>query len=538
MLVLGTALLAASFWVGVATPATKHSAALRGGTLRLNMSNFDFDYVDPQLAFQPLTWSMLDTTAMLLVGYTEKADAKLHPIGATSLPSVSSDGRTYTFHIRPGLRFSDGSAVTAASYQRSFERVLSPKMGSPVAVDIQLQNEIVGGVAFLNGKSAHIRGVTAQGLTLTVRLVKPNATFLPQLAIEWFTATKPNTPYTRQGVTSFPSAGPYYVANFVPGRVTVLKRNPYYNGPRPANPDEIVFTPKTDQDRSLLQVKAGEADLDLSGVPPAANSALAKQYGVNKGRLWVGTNSCVYFMQMNTARPPFDNVALRKAANWAIDRPAQLRLVGTYGGRLTDQILVPGVPGYRPFKAYGLNGADVAQARKIGGAAIASAPVINFIRTTSAYPTSRALLAERDLRRVGFQVKDVPISANVFNEVVGRPGTTYNFTSNGGWCVDYFDPFDYINLLFDGRRIQSKSNQDWTYFNNAAFNEQLDLASLLSGAARAKAYARLDYELMTKYAPVVPYLIQNSVLFTSARLHNWIYSNYFGEPYLNALAVR
>jgi ABC-type transport system substrate-binding protein len=76
-----------------------------------------------------------------------------------------------------------------------------------------------------------------------------------------------------------------------------------------------------------------------------------------------------------------------------------------------------------------------------------------------------------------------------------------------------------------------------SYFDNAIFNKQLDAASLLSGPARANAYARLDYELMTKYVPVVPYLVNNGVYFTAARVHNWIYSNYFGAPYLNALAV-
>jgi hypothetical protein len=65
----------------------------------------------------------------------------------------------------------------------------------------------------------------------------------------------------------------------------------------------------------------------------------------------------------------------------------------------------------------------------------------------------------------------------------------------------------------------------------------MDAAANLSGAARAKAYAKLDQELMVKYAPVVPYLINNDHFFTSARLKNWIYSTYFGEPYFNALTV-
>ena len=143
---------------------------------------------------------MLYTTQMLLVNYPEKngqAGGQLYPEGATAFPTVSKDGKTYTFTVRPGLKFSDGSPVTAAAWQRALERNLSPKMGSPVGVNIQLQNVIVGGDDFLNGKTQHIAGVTANGLKLTIKLTKPNPTFVAIMAMQWFGAVKPSTPYTR-----------------------------------------------------------------------------------------------------------------------------------------------------------------------------------------------------------------------------------------------------------------------------------------------------------------------------------------------------
>ena len=540
MLVVGVMLFVAALTVGPASGAASKANAGKGGTLRLNESSEDFDYVDPQIAYRTDDWSMLQTTAMPLVGFPEKAGVagtQLYPIGATAFPTVSKDGKTYTFHIRPGMKFSDGSLVTAASYQRAFERVLSPKMGSPVGVNIHLQDEIVGADAFLNGKASKISGITAKGLTLTVKLTKPNATFVPQVGMQWFTATKVNTPYTSQGLNTFPSAGPYYIASRDPGRSTVLKRNPNYKGNRPANPDQIVFTPNVDPDQSLLQVKAGQSDLDIAGNVATSSADLAKTYGVNKGRFWVGATSCVLYMSMNTIRAPFDNVSLRKAANWAIDRPAQVRLLGAYAGKRTDQILVPGVPGYKPFNVYALKGADVNKAKAVGGSAIGSAPTINFVHTTSQTSTNRAQVAEYNLRQAGFQVKDVPTPATTFYQVVGAKDTTYNFTSNGGWCADYFDPYDYLNVLFDGRTIQANNNVFYTYFNNADWNKKIDAAAALSGAARAAAYAKLDQELMVKYAPVVPYLVETAHFFTSARLKNWIYSTYFGDPYYNALTV-
>src|SRR3954471_152742 len=410
-------------------------------------------------------------------------------------------------------------------------------MGSPLGVNLDLQKDIVGGEAFLAGKSAHISGIKAKGNTLTFNLTGPNATFTSILSMQWFTAVKPNTPYSSQGLNVYPAAGPYYIASRDPGRSTVLKRNPYYKGSRPANPDQIVFTPNVNIDQSLLQVKAGQADLDVGGLPPTATSQLGDQYGVNKGRFFVGATSCVNYMGMNTARAPFNNVNLRKAVEYAIDRPAQVRLLGMYAGKRTSQVLVPGIPGYKPFNAYPLQGANPAKAKAIGGSAIASAPELNVVHTTSTYSTNRAQVAEYNLKQVGFKVNDVPTPATNYYQVIQTKGTTYNFVTNGGWCADYFDPFDYLNVLLDGRKTPAAHNNNYAFFNNASFNKGLDHAASLSGKARAVAYAQLDKDLIQKYAPIVPYLLPTNDYFVSSRTKNWIYSSYFGSLYLNALSV-
>src|SRR4051794_32376837 len=216
LLVVGAAMIAASVGVGVAGSATTRVTtghALKGGTLKVNQANADFDYVDPQLAYRTDDWIMLFPTSMQLVSFREKAGAagsQLYPQAATAFPSVSNDGKTYTFHIRPGLKFSDGSPVTAAAFQRSWERILSPKMGSPLGVNLDLQHVVSGGEAFLEGKTQHTSGITAKGTAISSSLVKPNATFVSILSMQWFTGVEPNTPYTSSGLVSYPAAGPYY----------------------------------------------------------------------------------------------------------------------------------------------------------------------------------------------------------------------------------------------------------------------------------------------------------------------------------------
>ena len=544
MLTAGAALLiAAVMSVGIASSATqshqKAGAVHKGGVLRVNQSATDFDTVDPGLAYVTNDWAMLYTTQMLLVNFPEKngqAGSEIYPEAATSFPTVSSDGKTYTFHIRPGLKFSDGSAVTAAAFQRAWERNLSPKMGSPYGVNDQFQKVVVGGEDFLAGKTQHIAGISAKGLTLTFKLTKPNPTFVSYLSMQWFGAVKPNMAYTTTGLNTYPSAGPYYIASRDPGRTTVLKRNPYYKGSRPANPDQIVFTSNTDPDQSLLQVKAGQSDLDMSGVPGTAAADLGATFGVNKGRFFVGPTSCVDYLLLNTARPPTDNVALRKAINWGVDRPAVLRILGKYAGGRSDQILVPGIPGYRPYKIYAWAGADVPKAKSIGGGAIGSAGTLNVLHTTSPTRTAQAQVVEYNLKQMGLKVQDVPTPGTTYYNTLETKGTSYN-VARAGWCADYFDPFDYINVLLDGRSIQANNNTDMSYLNAPALNTAMDKAAALSGKARANAYAALDLQVMKEYAPWVPYEVDNTRTLVSSRVKNWIYSTYFGEPDFNALAV-
>jgi len=542
MLVGGVGLLVAALAVGGAASGTLRpgsAEALKGGTLRLVEANSDLDYVDPGLAYRTDDWTMLYAVQMLLVNFPEKsgtAGSQLYPEAATAFPTVSKDGKTYTFHIRPGLKFSDGSPVTAAAFQRAWERNLSPKMGSPLGVNDGFQYVIQGAQDFLAGKAQHISGITAKGLTLTFHLTKPNPTFVSYLSMQWFGAVKPNMPYSSSGLQTFPSAGPYYISSRTPGRSTVLKRNPYYKGSRPANPDQITFQPDVDQDQALLQTKAGEIDLDIGTVPPTAAADLGSQYGINKGRFFVGSTSCVSYLTLNTARPPFNDTTLRKSVNYAIDRPALLRVLGKYAGKRTDQVLVPGIPGYQPYNIYAIAGANVPKAKQVGGSAIGSAATINVVHANTPSQTNRAQIIEYNLKQAGYNATDVSTPATTYYETIGTKGTTYG-VALAGWCADYFDPYDYINVLLDGRSIQQTNNVDLAFFDNAALNKQMDAAADLSGDARAAAYAKLDKEIMQKYAPWVPYYIASNRYFVSSRVKNWIYSSYLGEPYINALSV-
>jgi len=383
MLCMGVALLIAATTVGVASSATQKvssSKALRGGTLRINQSAGAFDTLDPGLAYVTNDWEVLYSTQLLLVNFPNKAGSagsQLFPEAAKSFPTISRNGKTVTFHIRSGLRFNDGGKVTAASYQRAWERILSPKMYAQYGIFDQLNKMVVGAQKFTDGKAAHISGISAKGLTLTFHLVKKNPTFVNILGMQWFGAVKPNMKYTKSsgGILKYPSAGPYYIATNSPGRTTVLKRNKFYHGKRVANPNQIVINsfPNSNGEASLLQIEKNQVDFDMAGVPSAdIKSVSAKYGGPNKGQFHVGGQACIIWEAFNNAKSPTDNANVRKALNYAIGRTPIISLLGPYAGSSSDQILVKGLQGYKKFSVYG-NFPNFTKAKAVGGAALKSA---------------------------------------------------------------------------------------------------------------------------------------------------------------------
>ena len=171
-----------------------------GGTLRM-VSSLDVDSMDPALAYRLLSQQLLRATCAQLVNYPDKpglVGSQLTAEVAQSLPTTSRDGRTYTFKIRPGFRFSPGSdqPVTAQTFKDSIERTLSPRMDSHSAHYLA---DVVGARAYMAGKASHIAGVVANGDTLTIRLLAPAPDFLSRLAQPAFCAVPSNTPIKRRG---------------------------------------------------------------------------------------------------------------------------------------------------------------------------------------------------------------------------------------------------------------------------------------------------------------------------------------------------
>jgi len=497
------ALAVAGLTVGV----TAADAAKKGGTMRIN-SQSDFDYTDPALDYLSSGWNLEYATCVKLLNYPDKAGAagsQIRPEAASALPKVSKGGKVYTFNVPPNrYKFSPPSkqGVTAKTFKFVIERIANPEMQSPFQPFIA---DIVGAQAVLDGKAKTISGIKVKGSTLTITLTQGAPDFLARIAMPSFCALPTNTPVDPNGVDAPSGAGPYYIAERTPKRSVVLKRNPNYKGPRTANLSEIRYTIGVDPAATLLAIKSGQSDYALDGVPPSEYAGLWNQYGpssklgkAGKQQFFVNPQLGTRYIAMNTERGVFrGNAKLRQAVNFAIDRPNILRQGGAYAGKVTDQILPPGINGFKEINAYPLRAPDVSKAKALAGSGSRTAV---YYASTNPIDGLRAQVVQANLRQIGIdvQVKQFARATQILKE--GTRGEPFDMTYEG-WIADYADPFDFVNVLLDGDNLKDSNNNNVAYFNNPTYNKAMDQAAKLFGAARYNAYAKLDQDITTKAAP-------------------------------------
>jgi ABC-type transport system substrate-binding protein len=539
MAAIGAACLATAAFAGQGSPAAnspQSANATRGGTMNVNMSATDVDYIDPALAYGTNSWQILDAVCVKLYYYPDKPEpegGKLAPEGATGLPVVTKDGKTYVFTIRSGFRFNTGETLTARNFAAAFNRDLNPKMQSPA---VPFMSTIVGAQDVVDGKATTARGVTAAGNKLTIRLTQPDGSLLSKLAMNFFCAIPTNMPINPDGVDTFASAGPYYVASRQVGRSIVVRTNPNYKGDRPHNIATFNFTVNTNIDQSLLQVRRGEVDYDAGGLPPTAHAALGDEFGINKGRYFVNPGLNVDYVALNTSRPAFSNVEMRRAANQAADRPALLRVRGKYAGRRTTQILPPGLAGFKPYRIFPIAGSNYEKAKEIAAGAGGCKDVTLYSATS---PTGQLLaqVFRYNLDQIGCNVTVKLLQGFQIYIAAGTKGEPFD-AALIGWFADYADPYDFIDILLNGDNIHEENNNNVAYLNVPALNKQMAAANALQGDPRYDAYAKLDREIMSKYAPWVPYDNRNTREFVAARVGGYLFQAAHGLANLNTFFLK
>jgi YVTN family beta-propeller protein len=530
---VGIVVAAGSVWfTDQSGAAASQPGAVKGGVARFSSSH-DFR-TDP--ALYPNGQISYATCAKLL-NYPDApapAGTRLIPEVARSLPARSPDGKTYTFTIRKGFAFSPPlhERVTAQTFKSAIERSLNPKMG----VAGEYVRDIAGEAEYQSGKAAHISGVVADGDKLSITLAAPAPDFPTRIAMPFFCAVPLNTPIDPNGVPAIPSAGPYYIAAQVPNRRLVLKRNPNYHGSRPQLLKEIDYTIGVASSRSVADVKAGRSDYIADGYlppDPETEAKLAARYGSasaagrnGKQRYFVSPTLALAFLNLNTSRPLFSDVRLRKAVSYATDRRALARQGGFVSGPFpaipSDQYLPSTMPGASSKALYPLS-SDLRTARRLAPDAHGTA-----VLYTCNLPVCRlhAQVIRSNLGRLGLDVDVREFPKDELHERAGRKGAPFDILDSW-WFPDYADPSDFLNVLLD-QRIRARGNLNDSYYTDARLARELARISTLSSEARYRAYSALSVKLARDAAPWVAYAVGTNLDFFSARMGCQIFQPVYG----------
>jgi peptide/nickel transport system substrate-binding protein len=478
-------------------------------TVRVLYRGADLDSLDPALSYSVASFYLVDPTCALLL---RPSKAGLKPEVAAALPRITHRGRTYTFTLRDGFRFSDGAPVRASAFANAIDRMLAPEVKSPWAAYLV---DIVGAQRVLSGKAVSASGVVARGNTLVIRLARPVPDFSARTS--FLCAVPPNLPADREGIAVFAAAGPYYVADYRPNDRVLLQRNRFYGGTRPQRVDEFdVDLRASSQEEVLDQVGSGAADwgwaLPQVYFDPARR--LAAKYGVNKSRFFVEPGTTFRGYAFNTSRPLFrDNPQLRRAVSFAIDRSALRRVAGgPLSSQLTDQYLPPGMPGFRDASIYPLSRPDLRRARALARGHTRDGKVVLYAPDLPNH-LAFAQSIKQNLAKIGLtvRIKGIPLQA-YFGRLMARGPYDLGFAT---WTPDFPDPYAVLNIQLDGRFIGATN---WSRFDSPNYNRLLRRASDLQGAARYRAYGNLDVRLARDAAPMVAVDYFNGAVLVSTRI--------------------
>jgi peptide/nickel transport system substrate-binding protein len=518
--------------LGLAACGESSSAGKDNGTLRVTYASFP-GYLDPALGYDTESYTAMYNTYIPLLTYAHAngaAGSKVVPGLAKALPEISDGGRTYTLTLRQGLRYSDGTPVKASDFTSTVERMLRLNSGGA-----PFYTDIVGAERFLETKQGGIPGIETDDKSgeIVIHLVEPRGTFSNELGLLFVAPLPPGTPAENLTSNPPPATGPYTIVKSQPGKGWAYERNPQWlkNNAKlmPDLPsghvDKIDVTVVRNTSTQVNDVEQGRFDW-MENPPPADRYAEVKsKYEGTQFRVEPQINT--YYFWMNTTKPPFDDLEVRQAINYAVD-PAALERI--YAGSLsgTQQILPPGMPGYEKFELYPH---DMAKAKRMVAAADPADREIT-VWTDSESPNDEAGTYYQDvLERLGFDAQLKVLSPDNYFTVMGNTSTPDLDTGWTNWFEDYPHPNDFFQPLLSAESIQPTNNTNWSQIADPALSAKTrELAAEPLGPEQEAGYAELDREYMAQ-APWAPYGTLTVATFVSSaiNLDKVIFNPTFGQ---------
>jgi peptide/nickel transport system substrate-binding protein len=523
----------------------------RGGTLRI-LGNSGIVNPDPASTYAPGDWQMLANTNDGLIGFRRTGGgegAQLVPDLATALAQPTDNGRSYTFRLRPGIRYSTGALVQPQDIRRALERAIAVSHSGHAYGGGTYYDGIEGASACTKARCDLGRGIIVdpRDRSITFHLVKRDPDFLYKLALPYAYAVPADTPIAVHG--PLPATGPYRIVSYMAKHGFRLERNPYFHewsqiAQPDGYPDVIVRradeTPAADM-TAVLAGKAGLAD-DQAPPPPSLLRQVQTQHA---DRLVFTPFPGDFVIHLNKSLPPFDDVRVRRAFNLAVDRARLIQLTGI-PARVTCQPLPPNFEAFRRYCPYTVRptssgqwtGPDLTRARALvrqSGTVGASVTLVTPTYIPYAGPAARYAVSV--LRSLGYNARYG--GAVDYNKLM-TTGKQIQ-AGFGGWSADYFSPTGfYQNILTClAKRAPASNGAAVAGFCDPEIDREMVRAQALQASDPRRAtllWTKIDHEI-TDQAPWVAYMNPGWTQLLGEGVGNYQYHPQYGAL-LDQLWVR
>ena len=519
------------------SPSATAAASHKGGTFTI-LANSSFGVADPAQNYTLEEWQLLinthdGLTQFKRVGGTE--GTKIVPDLATALPTPTDGGKTYVFHIRSGIKFSDGTTMKPSDFVRTFERQFT------VPGPTSFYSGIVGADKCTAKKCDLSKGVVADdsAMTLTIHLTAPDTEFFDKIALPFAYVVPGNTPFKLTGNNVPPGTGPYMWQSYNPNKAAVLVRNPYFklwskDAQPEGYPDKIIEKYGLPISEEVTQVQNGQADEVFDGdVIPS--DRLAELNGAQfKDQVHVNPLTADWYMALNTKTPPFNNLKARQAINFAADRNAYVKIAGGPSlGVPTCQILPPNFPGYKPYCPYTAGSdhtkwtaPDIAKAKQLVQQSGTAGMKVVVNSATDETSKALALQMVSDLNKIGYKASTQLLTGSIQYPFVQNSNNIKKWqVAWSAWYQDYPVPSDFLNVLLGCGSIHpgSDASPNIAAFCDQSIQKKMTQASNmqltnLSGANNL--WAQVDHEV-TDQAPWVDLYNPKQIDFLAKRVGNY-----------------
>ena len=515
---------------GSTSPSQAATAApVKGGTLVATYQG-EPQGLDPAIDWEGQGWAIEHCLFDNFIKYASapgKAGTEMLPDLATEVPSttnggITDGGRTYTFHLKKGIKFAPpvDREVTSADFKYSFERM----MADPKAPATGFYTGVVGAQAFMAGKAQEIAGYTTPDpYTVVIHLAKPDMAFMGAMAMSFTDVVSKEwvQKWGRQ-INRHPlGTGPFVFDHWTAGQEIVVKRNPNYYAPDTVYLDGIDFQFSLNPSTALLKLQRGDVNVLGDYIPPA-EYVRVKNDPSTKGLVVEEPVIAIDYLFLNRTVKPFDNLKVRQAISMAVDRTRIIKLLSGAADPLT-QLYPAGLPGHQDGAAGQAYAFDPAKAKQL----LADAGFPNGFHTTiyshNVDPWPKVLQSiQQDLKGIGITADLKILDRATYWTLIGKAGQCGAGLND--WWMDFPDPSDFIIPLYSKSTAIDEGTNPSFWWSPQTETMIAQAQANTDAQARIQQFAQIQKTIMAD-APSVP-LYQPKV----NSMHTADVGNFFLHP--------